>query len=434
VGEDDVTVPPRPASPAPEPARDLLGAVFAGLDSAAVRWCLLRPVAERDRPEGDVDLLVARADLPRAVAAVRTCGLVPLAAYGRGSHRFFLGFDPGAGRFVELDVVTELAYGPHFTVRSRAEGRCLAGRRRAGAAWVLSQEDEFWALLLHCALDRRAVDGRHAERLARLAGSASLGSALVRAWPDQIDLFAHLLTAARAGDWVAVVRQGDELLLRWRRAHRLQAAWGSARGALLRAAERPLQAWGRRGASVALLGPDGAGKSTLAEGIEASFCFPVRRVYMGLWQRRETVSGTHRVVLEVALRPLVVWRRYLGSVGHRAIGRLVVFDRYVYDAMVPPTGPLVRLKRPYFRLLSRLCPAPGLVLVLDAPGGVMHARKGEHDAERLEAEREQFARLLRRLPNAERVDAARPPEIVLADVLGRIWRRYAERVPRMVAR
>jgi thymidylate kinase len=411
-----------------------LGAVFVGLDSAAVRWCLLRPVAEGGRPDGDVDLLVAHADLPRAIAVLRTCGLAPLAAYGRGSHRFFLGFDPGTGRFVELDVVAELAYGPHFAVRSRAEGRCLAGRRREGAAWVLRQEDEFWALLLHCALDSRAVDGRHAERLARLAGSASLDSPLVRARPDRTDLFAGPLTAAWAGDWTAVVRQGDVLLSRWRRAHRLQAARGRTWGALLRAAERPLQAWGRRGASVALLGPDGAGKSTLAEGIEGSFCFPVRRVYMGLWQRRETVSGTHRVVLEVALRPLVVWRRYLASLGHRTLGRLVVFDRYVYDAMVPPTGPLVRLKRPYFGLLSRLCPAPGLVLVLDVPGEVMHARKGEYDAQRLEAEREQFARLLRRLPNAERVDAARPPEVVLADVLGRIWQRYAERTPQVGAR
>src|SRR5947208_14851621 len=38
----------------------------------------------------------------------------------------------------------------------------------------------------------------------------------------------------------------------------------------------------RRGLSIALLGPDGAGKSTLAMGIQHSFVFPVRLVYMGL--------------------------------------------------------------------------------------------------------------------------------------------------------
>lgn len=425
-----MTVQPMVASPATGRARDLLGRVYAGLDDAAVRWCLLRGGADGGPPDRDVDLLVARADLPRAVAVLRACGTVPLASYGRGSHRFFVGLDPGTGSFVEFDVVSELAFGRHFVLASRAEDACLDGRRREGAAWVLRQEDEFWALLLHCMLDKRAVGERHAERLAELAGSASLDSPLVRALPDR----AGLLAGARAGAWATVTRNGDTILRLWRREHRLEVVRRFVRGSLLRTVERPMQAWSRRGLSVALLGPDGAGKSTLAQGVEKSFCFPVRRVYMGLWQRRETVSGAHRVVLDVALRPFVVWRRYLASLGHRAIGRLVIFDRYVYDALLPPTGPLVRLKRPYFWLLGRLCPAPDLVLLLDVPGEVMHARKGERDAVRLEAEREQFVRLQRRLPNAERVDADRPPEVVLVDVLGRIWLRYAKRSLRGMAR
>jgi thymidylate kinase len=429
-----VTAQPVAAQPATGPARDPLAAVYAGLDGAAVRWCLLRPGADGGPPDHDVDLLVAAADVARAVAVLRACGTVPLASYGRGSHRFFLGFDPAKGTFVELDVVTELAYGRHFVVASRAEDACLARRCRAGPAWVLHPDDEFWALLLHCLLDNGAVAARHVGRLAELARSASLDSPLVRAFPDRAGLFAGMLTAGRAGAWAAVTRDREALLRLWRRRHRLEVARRYVRGSLLRTVERPLQAWSRRGLSVALLGPDGAGKSTLARGVESSFCFPVRRVYMGLWRRRETVSGAYRVALDVALRPFVVWGRYLASLGHRALGRLVVFDRYVYDALLPPTGPLVGLKRPYFWLLGRLCPAPDLVLVLDVPGEVMHARKGEHDARRLEAEREHFVRLQRRLPNAERVDADRPPEAVLADVLGRVWRRYADRSVRGTAR
>jgi thymidylate kinase len=410
----------------------LLHSVYAGLDDASVRWCLLRGGADVLAGQ-DVDLLVARPDLARAVTALKRCGMVPLAAHGRGSHRFFLGFDPCVGTWLELDVVTELAYGPHFSVATRAESDCLATRRRDGTAWALRPDDEFWALLLHCVLDKGAVSQRHAEHLGGLAGSASLQGPLPRAWPEPSS-FAALLAAARAGDWATVVRQRDALVSRWWRSHSLEAKQRFIRNAMLRTVERPLQAWSRRGLSVALLGPDGAGKSTVAEGIESRFHFPVRRVYMGLWARRETLSGGHRVVLEVALRPLVIWRRYLGSLRHRAGGRLVVFDRYVYDAMLPPSGSLVPLKRLYFWLLSRLCPAPNLVLVLDVPGRVMHARKAEHDAELLEAEREQFLRLVRRLPNAERVDADRLPEDLLADVLGRIWRRYAERTRGVVAR
>jgi thymidylate kinase len=415
----------------------LLGAVFAALDDASVRWCLLRGDAH-DRPPdgsgGDVDLLVARADLPRAVAALKGRHLVPLAAYGRGSHRFFLGFDPDRGAFIELDIVTELAFGPHFVLHTGAEMDCLDGRGREGTAWLLRREDEFWALLLHCVLDKRTVDEQHAERLSQLAGFASLDSPLVAAWPEQTDLLAALLTAAQAGDWGMAVRQGAGLGRLLRRRERIRVARRLVGAVILRAAERPLQAWSRRGIGVALLGPDGAGKSTLARGIESSFYFPVRCVYMGLWARREAVSSKPRVVLEIAFRPLVIWRRYLESLRHRSLGRLVVFDRYVYDAMLPPTGPLVRLKRLYFWLLSRLCPAPRLVLVLDVPGRVMHLRKGEHDAAQLEADREHFRQLLGRLSNAERVDANRPADVVLADVLDRIWRRYADRSSRSVIR
>ena len=47
-------------------------------------------------------------------------------------------------------------------------------------------------------------------------------------------------------------------------------------------------------------------------------------------------------------------------------GRLVVFDRYTYDALLPITGSWLALKRPYFRVLAHLAPRPDLVLVLEA--------------------------------------------------------------------
>jgi thymidylate kinase len=426
-GRHSEAVEPVIAAEMPNPPGGLLRQVLADLDDASVRWCLLRDSPEDRRTDGDVDLLVARADLPRAVTVLTRRQMAPLAAYGRGTHRFFLGLDRGTGSWLKLDIVTELAYGPHFVVRTGAEDDCLAARRREGAAWGLRPEDEFWALLFHCVLDKRAVAGQQAERLGRLARSASLDSPLVAAWPEQNALFAALLTAARAGDWSTVVQEGGRLDQPSRRTARGQTARRLAASVILRTIEQPLQAWSRRGVSVALLGPDGAGKSTLASAIQSSFYFPVRSIYMGLWARREAASSTPRVLLEIALRPFVVWRRYLESVRHRALGRLVVFDRYVYDAMLPPTGPLVWLKRPYFWLLSRMCPAPDLVLVLDVPGNVMHERKAEHDPERLEADREHFRRLLQRLPHAEPVDADRPADVVLTDVLSRIWRRYVDR-------
>ena len=121
----------------------------------------------------------------------------------------------------------------------------------------------------------------------------------------------------------------------------------------------------RRGLAVALLGPDGAGKSTLAQAIAESFPLPVRVVYMGLW--RDGVGPLRR--------PLLAWRAYATGAWHRALGRTVVFDRYCYDAWLPPRGRFLALKRAYFAFLARTCPRPDLTFVLDLPTEIAEARK-----------------------------------------------------------
>jgi len=439
VNSHDTAMPTDWGSAGPQPERTepqratqrpgLARAVLAGLDEADVRWCLLRSDSACSTATGDVDVLVAPADLNRAIDVIEARGLIRLRAFGRGTHVFFVGFEPATSSWLEFDLVTELAYGRNFEVRTVAAEECLARRRRHNSRWTLAPEDEYWALLLHCLLDKRALPDHHLRRLMVLAEAASLDSPLVRAMPPKAAP-STLLRYAQEGRWSALLARRRAVLAAWRRANPVTATRRSIGSAALRLVERPLQAWSRRGTSVALLGPDGAGKSTLADGIASAFYFPVQRVYMGLWQGDRAPQGTVRRGLRILLRPAVVWHRYLASVRHRAFGRTVVFDRYVYDALLPPRGAWVWLKRPYFWLLSRSCPAPDLVLLLDVPGSVMHARAGEYDPERLEADRAYYRLLQARIPRMERIDAQRPPDLVLADALARIWRRYSERAAR----
>jgi thymidylate kinase len=408
--------------------RGLAQAVLAGFDEAGVRWCLLRGAPERLTAGDDVDILVAAADLARATGVIDAHGLIRLQSYGRGSHTFYIGLDPVGNSWVELDLVTEIAYGRHFEVGTAAAGECLARRGWRDGAWVLAPADEFWALLLHCVLDKNAFSRRHMWRLKHLEHMASLDSPLVRTMPST--MARTLLEHWRAERWADFRAWRRALLAAWWRTYPVSSARRFVGSIALRLVERPLQAWSRRGASVALLGPDGSGKSTLAKGIESAFYFPVRRVYMGLWPSNETPHSIAAQGLRILLRPLTIWRRYLMALRHRALGRMVVFDRYVYDALLPPRRPLVWFKRPYFQLLSRLCPSPDLVLLLDAPGPVMHSRCGEYDPEHLEAEREQYQQLRRRIPRLERLDAQRPPELVLADAVARIWQHYVARAAR----
>lgn len=177
--------------------------------------------------------------------------------------------------------------------------------------------------------------------------------------------------------------------------------------------------------TVAILGPDGAGKSTLADGIARSFPAPVVPVYMGLWQSGDDPDGGFSVRDAVA-RPFRAWRRVLTARGHQRRGCLVVFDRYVYDARLPPSPPAVTAKRIYFWFLARACPAPDLTLLLDLPGTVAFARKGENGIAASEAARQHFLALRDEL-DLHVLDATQPPDQVLAAALAAIGDAWAAR-------
>ena len=82
-------------------------------------------------------------------------------------------------------------------------------------------------------------------------------------------------------------------------------------------------------------------------------------------------------------------------------GRTVVFDPVVgedhaWRERQPRIVDPVR-ERIGRRLSLHLCPAPDLVLLLDAPGEVMYQRKREYDPHTLEGWRSQFLSLASRL-------------------------------------
>jgi thymidylate kinase len=408
----------------------MLREAFAALDRAGVEWCVLRGERELARPPGDVDLLISPSGCERARAALRGVGFARLRAHGRGSHSFLRAYHRPTDLWITLDIVSELSYGPAFSLATRAEHGCLGRRGRAGDVFVLAPDDAFWTLLLHCVLDKRAVDAHHALRLEALAEMAvpdgplaSLVAALTpRDWSSR-----RILRAARSGDWEPVLALYPSLLRSWGRAALGRVVTRVATQGLLRLAEKPAVVLSRRGLSVALLGPDGAGKSTLAREVATGFCFPATTAYMGLWQGDGEVRGAWRASARVLLRPAASMRRYLAARIQQELGRLVIFDRYTYDAYLPPRAPLVSAKKLYFSLLAHTCPAPDLVLLLDAPAEVLAARKREDTPQELEWQRRHFLDLRERFPGLQVIDAARPQSEVKAEVVDHIWSHYCAR-------
>jgi thymidylate kinase len=182
----------------------------------------------------------------------------------------------------------------------------------------------------------------------------------------------------------------------------------------------------RSGISVVLLGANGAGKSTVAEAVLRAYPDPACLCYLGLW-KQERPTGRLRGALRVLARPAFVWNRYLSSLVYRAKGELVLFDRYVYDAFLPPQPPLVWLKKPYLWVLAHCCPPPTLTVILDVPGEVAWRRKGENSVAESEEERRELLALRHRLKRVHVIDATRPLDDVVADVTALVWARYAHR-------
>jgi thymidylate kinase len=176
-----------------------------------------------------------------------------------------------------------------------------------------------------------------------------------------------------------------------------------------------------------LLGPNGVGKSTAANGLRSSFPFETRIVYMGLWKGRDYTPAGATWLVEVVLRPVRIWAHYLLAVYHQLRGRLVIFDRYVYEALLPPKPPLVACKRAYFWFLAHIVPRPGAVVVLDVPGSVAYARKQENPPDELEFERSIYAGLASRVGAVEVVDAAADADAVRAAISTIVWHRLLAR-------
>lgn len=179
------------------------------------------------------------------------------------------------------------------------------------------------------------------------------------------------------------------------------------------------------GLVVALLGPDGAGKSTLTAAVAGSFILPVREFYAGLYPAdRRRFSQPGLATVAVLLR---LWRLAIRATWHRRRGRLVLFDRYAYDARLPlppSAGRRTRLRR---ALLARSLPTPDLVVVLDAPAEVLLGRKAEHSLEVVEAQRRRYAELAGSVPDGVIVDATAPADTVRRTVTALIWDRYIAR-------
>ena len=400
----------------------VLADAFAALDRAGVPWALVRGADDLTRPSGDVDVLVDAAALPSLDTILASAGLCRLGVRGHGSHRFYFRYDPTSDLWVKLDVVSAVEFGPFQQLHAPLATGCLRRRRRDGRLWRLDAADEAWLYLLHLLLDKGHIaPGRRAA--ARAAAEQAFPGAAAALLLDErtgAGSAREVLDAVRAGG-SDVSGLALDLRRRWRRRHRWTTGANYLRTRAMRrlAVAAPGHPSGR---VVAVLGPDGAGKTTLTEAVRRTFPTPSRSVYMGLWQAsRWDRRLRHVPAAALALR---VGRVLSGSARahyHRARRRLVLLDRAPHDALLAG-GPTPGLGgRVITALALRLGPRPDLALILDAPGEVMFARKGEHSVEVLERRRRAYLELAPRFARSVVLDATRSAAEVRRAALAAVW-------------
>lgn len=394
-------------------------AVDRALDEAGVRWLRLR-----DRDDGlEDDLLVAADDVPAARRALTAIGWRERRHLGRGSHRTFHVHDGATGAWLKLDIVTALDFGRWHAWRIGLAPGCLDRRASTPEGPRPAPDDAFWTLVLHELLDRPGRPPRRAATLRRLAIDARMDGPLADAirpllprgtGPDAI------IDAALEPDPGELHRLGLGMSRRLER-HPAVVARGLVARAL-RAIDRLDPPFLRRGPTIALLGPDGAGKSSLTRRIGRDGPMPTRSVYLGLYGGARAGARRGRVPGIGLLRRLsAMWRGWLIGWWQARRGRLVIFDRHPYDARLGGggRGPLARIGR---AILGHALPAPDVVIVLDAPAELLYARKPEHPLERIELQRRRYLELARRL-DAIVVDASAPLDEVARTITEAAWDR-----------
>jgi thymidylate kinase len=416
---------------------DFVRLLFRSLDSRSVCYCVLHSYEGLpDKLLGDIDLVVHPADVSKlrmVLHDIEQQGYRPVQCvnYGvRGYYIVFVWFEGQNLNSVAIDITDE--HRERGLILATGES-LLAGRQRRGDFWVPDPSTEFAYLLSKKAL-KGTVPAHQEERLKDLVESLGRRRAIDvakdlfgKVWARKVveacanDSVSHLLAELKTRLWWTTFVHDPLNPVRYRLADVV----------------RSLGRWFRpTGFFVAVVGPDGVGKSTLIDHLIPMLRPAFLRQTVSNWRPGWfwRLKGTAVPVTNPHAKPnYSAWfsvARLFAHVMDYLFGylflirprlthsTLVVFDRYFHDMLVDSRryrygGPRWLLKAVY-----PLIPKPDLLLVLDAPEELILSRKQEVKQEELSRQRQSYLKIAKDRPLTFVIDASRPLALAGAEVTG----------------
>jgi thymidylate kinase len=393
--------------------------VLTALETDRIPWAVLRGTSGLRDDTGDIDVLIRNADFCAAERILLRHGWIAAPSSGHGSHRFYVLYDEATERWHMLDLVSRLDFGPLQEYRTDLAEPCLDRRIQLDGLQMLHPEDDFWAQFAHSAWKPSALNRlqkshqQTADAMPRGPVATLLATFLTHGHED----LRRAWVAVGRADWNRVAQVQMELLHNWKHARRIAIVRAAAINWVLR--RFPIRT--TPGCSLALVGLDGAGKTTVASRLHADVPWPSASLYMGVW-RESALDHAVRHILgaRLALRMGRLGRVAIACRYHRAMGRVVILDRYVIDATLP-SSELDWKGKVSSRLVLRTASEPDLVVFLDADPAVVLARKGELSGEEAIRRRKHYVELRAQSGTWVTVDADAPLDEVLKEVERVLW-------------
>lgn len=394
----------------------LLKSAFNALHAASIRYCVLRNYEELPNyTTHDVDLLVQRGELARTMEVIKeticNCGWTNVAeVLQMGTYSLYcMRADDGAVQCMTFDIVDDLPWGWMPT---------------CDVEYVLSETIDYHglsvvrpgvdaAVRLIKELLRGTLPKEYArEKICLGANFDPIGFArcLTNAFPESS--ITNMLDYARNSKLEELFEQHiqfrRELILKLHRSQSLIMLWRLICYGISRYRRFSR---GSLGLFVVLLGPDGAGKTSLCDGLASrlgkllfkgtlryhmqfNLIPKLSRVTKLVGYKAEEIDFTQKHSGS-SVKPHSPWRSLLYVayysldflLGHlrlrkeKGLGRLILFDRYFYDFYFQRRNS--RLPTFVLDLFQRIVPKPDLVLLLKADPEIIYARKPELDLDEI---------------------------------------------------